>query len=316
MTTTLTPRRPSWRPSNLGPVMFYDMNARDYQARMKAKGGVVALNNFAAAATPDYLQGESLTQFLHCFAPLRAFNSVYDPAPYATKAKNIIKYVDAGSATLVDATNFQQGGSDIGAVECLVNHYSQPWPVSTKDLQSGIRERDLFLANAQELADTLTEKWASLLTAANFPNIPVITASFGISDAATAYGALKGVKSLILDSPQFGLMSHLSTKAFQSGDAAHGWQGIHECSSGWSAADPKVHGVALAKPAIVLVTGFLAEIPFSNVQRTQIGIPGLDLVVDHFRWFDQPTRTIWNSLDCIFGPAKADPTAAVLIKTP
>lgn len=299
------------------PEYFYGENVRAFQASAKKSTQVLALNTFSGAATPDYLQPDALTKVIEAFAPLRAFTSVFDPAPYAKLAKNVVKYVEAGSATIVDGSNFQVGGSDIGIIECSVNHFSQPWPVSSSDLNKGVREIDLFLANAQELANTITNTWAALLTAVNFPTAPVVGAAFGVGDAATAYGAIKGPsKSLILDSPFFAQFSHASTKAFQSGEAAHGWRGIHDCSSGWTSAGAKVRGVALAKPAIVMVAGFLEEIRAGNILRMMITLEGLDLAIDYYRWFDTATRTVWCSLDCVAGFAKADGGGAVLIQTP
>jgi len=301
------------------PQDFYDMDLRAFQSLAKKSTRVLNLNTFPGSIPPSWLQPDGVTKLIEAFAPLRAFSSAFDPAPYTKNAKNIIKYVEAGSATIVDGTNFIVGGSAIGAVECSVSHYSQPWPVSSQDLNKGLREKDLFIANAQELANTITKAWATVLTGANFPETPIVTAVFGAGEAAAAYGRIKGPgseKSLILNSDFFAQFSHTSPKAFQSGEAVSGWKGVHDCSAGWTSAGAKVRGVALARPAVILVAGFLEEIRMGNIQRTMITIEGLDLAVDFYRWMDQATRTVWCSLDCIAGFAKADDDAAILIQTP
>jgi len=305
------------------PVPYHiggeEYRATDVHNILKRRGGVLPVAGNTLLSVPDYLQGPSLSAFQDCFAPLRAFTSVWDPQPYSPRSKSILKYIARGSATLVDETaNFQQGGSEVAPIECAVSHYSQPWPLSNADLHSGLRQADLFFANAQELAKTLMAKFTTLLTVANFPAAPVtaLPAAFNLSDAARAYGAIKGFKSLVLDADYFASLSHGSPRGFQSGEAVHGWQGIHEQSSGWASAGPKVRGVALAKPAIILVTGYLEAVLASNIERTLIGLPGMDLAIELNSWFAQGTRTAWRSLDCIFGVAKGDGNAAVLVKEP
>ena len=294
---------------------FYGHDRRDVLAVLKRRGGVLALNT--TFATPNWLQAEGIAKIESCFAPVRAFSQLFDPNPYAPKAKNIIKYVTSGSNTIVDGTNFQVGGSNIDGLEVSVSHYSQPWPVTAKDLNSGIRPEDLFFANMQELSNTLATAIGFWFSTAVFPATPItsVGTAFGLGDAALVAGRVPGPKkSLILHPVNFAMMAHGSGKGFNSGDAVHGWKGgIHEMSAGWTG---KVRGIGCAPTALVTVTGTLAEFNSNTIQRSLIGLPGLDLTIEWNRWFDAETRTNWNSLDCIFGVTIAQADAGVLIVEP
>lgn len=291
----------------------------DLVKALKDTGAVMPLvqagNTFPAV--PNWLEPEAVSNIQSCFAPLRAFGTVFDSTPYAPNAKRIVKLVQTASDTIVDGTNFQVGGSNVDGLEVTVNHYSQPWTVSNKDLNSGIRERDLLLKNAEELSNTLSEALGFWLSTAVFTATPVTVAgaAFGLGDAASLYGRIPGNrKALVLHPTNFGMMAGQSPTGFLSGAAVHGWKnGIHELSAGWSG---KVRGIGCTPEALVIVTGLLVESPYGNVQRRLIGLPGLDIVLEWSRWFSTTDRQMWNSLDVVAGFTVGLPGDGVLIVEP
>ena len=267
---------------------------------------------------PDWLQTKGISHITSCFAPLKAFAMAFDPNPYAPKAKNMIKYVTAGSSTNIDVLDFQAGDANISGIEVAVSHFSQAWQVSNKDLNSGIRESDLLFANAQELSNSIFAVISTLVNTANFPATPITSAgaAFGLGDAADVYGKVPGTnKALVLHPVNFGRLAHNSGTGFISGEAVHGWKnGIHELSAaGWSG---KVRGIGCAPTAVVAVTGTLIPHPWNNIEKRLIGLQGLDLTIEFNSWYDPRYRTAWRSLDCIFGATVGQSDAGVLIVEP
>ncbi len=279
----------------------------------------VAANVLDPMFPPDYLQPEAMRALTAAFAPLTAFGTVFDPKPYTPRATAQVKYVVDGSVTQTNGTNFQPaGGSQITPLEVAVSHYNQPFSVNSQEYSGGLRLQDLFLPNALKFAAKLVSVVAAQFTAANFPTDPVTAAAFTLSDAATAFAKIKKspVKNLILDSEAFARLSHSAGgKGFQSGEAAHGWNGIFE-QSDWTTAGAGVYGFAATPSAVCIVTGFLEAMPTFLVRQTFVAIPGLGVPVQFGYWFDTATRTQWASFDAVLGAAPADPAAGVLITTP
>jgi hypothetical protein len=300
------------------PFSFYGLNVRDVLGSFrKLNGGHLPLAGNTTPTPPPVLEPAGMTKLADIFAPLRAFATVFDLEPKPIRTQRIIKYNISGSTTLVDTTNFEQGDGDVESLTASVSHYSQPWQVSNKDLNSGIRQSDLFYKNAEALAATLMAQVSFYFNTATFPNTAVTSAnaSFGMGEAAQAFASVPGPKkALLLNSTAFGLMAHASGRGFVSGDAVHGWKnGVFEVNNGWAG---KVYGIALAPPAIVCVLGVITGMEAVNLKRSLIGVPGLDLILENNEWFNAQTRTRWQSLDCIFGPTSGQSNAATIIQTP
>lgn len=277
-----------------------------------------ASNNFSVSFPPEFLQPEAMSKLQAAFAPLTAFGTVFDPAPFNPLAKNRVRYVKDGAVTQLNPTNFQaSSGSEMDGLQVVVNHFNTAFCVTQAELSAGLRLQDLFAPSAQIHANTLVGEVMKLLTPENFDEDPIVAAAFGVSDAAAAFPRLKKspVKNLILESSPFAAISHQGGKGFQSGEAAFGWSGIFEHGD-WSLAGEKVNGFAGAPNAITIVSGFLEYFTSPLMKTSVFAIPGLKVPVHFNEWFDAGTRTQWASFDSVLGCAPADTAAGVLIKTP
>jgi len=286
-----------------------------------SKLGVQASNTYTSALNPSWLQPDAVEQIVASFAPVASFLRVFDPAPYAPFATNVIKFVTQASTTLTEATGspiatFNTGDGVISAVSVPVTHYSQPWHVTNTEFQSGNRIEDYFLANALALASTVAGNIATNFTTANFSNkITSAPDAFGLGDAGILQGLLKKSpkRSLVLDGEYYSKLTHVAG----FGDSTnYGWTGIFNQSAGWTSAGPKVRGIACNPQAIVVVTGVLLpqRSPIISQQYMTLGQTGL--LVEYNRWLDPATRTQWASLDLVLGSAPADTTAGALVLAP
>lgn len=268
-------------------------------------------------ASPNVLEPDAIANIQSSFAPLNAFTVAFDSKPYTPNAKRIVKLVQSVSATNVDGTDFQVGGSTVEGIEVTVNHLSVSEAITANQLNAGLREQDLLLKMTEEILKSIFEIIGFWLSTSVFTATPVTAAgaAFGLGDAAALYGRVPGSrKALLLHPTNFGLLAGQSPTGFLSGEAKHGWKnGIHELSAGWTG---KVRGIGCTPSALVIVTGLLAESPFGHIQRRLIGLPVLDLVLEHNRWFDPKDRAMWNSLDIIFGATVGVPANGVLIVEP
>jgi hypothetical protein len=286
------------------PAGVYDVN----------RASVQAANTFVTA--PDFLQPAAISKAVDVLAPLRSYTLTFDPAPFSPEVTNQIKLVKTASATQTNPTNYQVGGSTVDAVAVTVTHFNQPFSVSNKEYNGGLRIDDLLSENLLTLCQTIAGTVCSTMTAANFPATAVTVAesSFSLANAATAFATIAKCrpKNLILNSGAFSNISH--TNGF-SDSVRFGWDGIHEQSAGWGSADAGVYGFACGPQAIAVVSGILLPQVSPLVRTRYIGLGDLGIVVEYHVWFDASTRTYWGSLDVVLGAEAADGTAGVLIQS-
>jgi hypothetical protein len=235
--------------------------------------------------------------------------------------------VTVGSTTLTNATNFESGDSTVAPISVTMAQYTQPFQVSNSDFNSGLRMQDLVTINIAKFADKVTSVATAIITAANFPTTPVISAaaSFGLSDLATLQGQLQKspIKNLILDGTYLARIAN-QPGFFQktgagledpAGYAAYGWDGTY-LASNWTGAGANIKGLACNPQALVGVTGLPAtpaNIPGGILSMTTQTLPGLGIAIALFQWFNPSTRTFWCSYDIVAGFAVGDSTAGVIV---
>jgi len=306
------------RAAQVEPIVG-NLTADQIQATLKTQPAGVyditrPMNANTFISVPDVLQPKAVSVLLNSFAPIKSFVTVFEPNPITPRSQNQIKFVTTASSTQSNPTNFQTGGSTINSIAVPVTHYSQPWSVTNKEYNGGLRVEDLFEENALALATTIAGALAANFTTTNFTATPIATpaTSFSLSNAATAFAAIKKspIRSLILDGEFYANLSHVA--GFEP-DTTYGWTNIFEQSAGWSSAGTNVRGIATAPQAIMVVTGLMRPILTNNVKQTYISLGDIGIVVEYNRWMDVNTRTYWASLDVIFGSAPVDNSAAVLI---
>ena len=271
----------------------------------------------------DTLSGEKAIAFLaNRLAPLGAFSTDFsnDIVP-ATKSLQIVK-VTAGSKTLINPTEFNSGDSTTSNIAVTVDAYSQPFHITSKELNQRMRLENLAEANLNELALTLSKVWTALILTTTFTNtgVTVAQSSFSAANAKTLLGSVMkcAQKSLILDGVAFAQLAPSDKNAFQLGETgAYGFQGIH-CQTAWTGATANVYGFAAGPEALAMYAniplidpGVAARLDGQKV----VTIPGIELPVQINTWVDVATRARWASYDIMFGAAVAEATALTVVKS-
>ena len=271
----------------------------------------------------DTLSGEKAIAFLaNRLAPLGAFSTDFsnDIVP-ATKSLQIVK-VTAGSKTLQNPTDFNVGDSTTSNIAVTVDAYSQPFHITSKELNQRMRLENLAEANLNELALTLSKVWTALILTTTFTNtgVTVAQSSFSAANAKTLLGSVMkcAQKSLILDGVAFAQLAPSDKNAFQLGETgAYGFQGIH-CQTDWTGATANVYGFAAGKQALAMYAGIPLMDPGVAAKldgQKIMEIPGLGLSVQVNTWVDVNTRARWASYDLAFGAAVAEATALTVVKS-
>jgi hypothetical protein len=280
-------------------------------------------NAYSASLVTQHLLDGAATVLQNAFAPLRSFSRTWEPDPKKPKAVCQGKLVTAGSATLKNATNFEQGDSTVTNIPVTVDQYTQPFQVSNDDLQSGLKLEDLVNVNAKAFAGQLVDVALTPVTSANFPVALIrAAAGFNYSDLALLWGMLKksDTKNCILDGEWMARIIN-SPGFFQkagtgpgAGFEALGWDFIG-LNTRWSAAEAGTCGFACNPQALATVAGLPLEGQSATLESRVIDLEGLDIKVAYHVWFSLATRTLWASFDSMFGSSVGDTSAGFLVKS-
>jgi len=270
----------------------------------------------------DTLGEKAITYLGDKLAPLRAFARDFtQDGIQQTKSVQLVK-VTAGSNTLKNPTTFQSGDSTTSNIAVTVDAYSQPFHITSKELNQKMRIDNLAQANLQALAVTLSKVWTALILTTTFTNTAVTVAqsSFAAANAKTLLGSIMKCreKHLILDGVAFAQLAPSDKNAFNlSESGAYGFNGIH-CQTEWTGATTNVYGFAAGPEALAMY----ANIPIIDPAvasrldgQKNIVIPGIDLHRQINTWVDVNTRARWASYDIMFGAAVAEATALTVVKS-
>lgn len=297
--------------------------------KQDVRRGITPMNaNSITGFTTAFLLSGSLTPLQNVWAPLMAFSKDYSPDPYKPLATPTLKNSTAASSTLTDATNFAQGNSTVGALTATMHQYTQPFQISNTDLNSGLRMEDLVTINRGAFANKIIDVALAPVTAANFTATPVISApaAFGFSDSAYLQGQLQkaDIVNLILDGTYLASLSNTPGFFQQAGTVfgsntawqAFGWNMICK-NSRWTGAGNNIKGFACNPQALIGIMGLPLTPPnigqggIFNVET--VTIPGLNISVAIYTWWDVNARTMWTSFDVMAGFALGDATAGILV---
>jgi hypothetical protein len=294
---------------------------------------VMAANSFSATVTTNFLVMGPTIQIGPKFAPIRAFTRDVSVDPYKPLATGVMKFttsVQDGSDVQTNATNFTTGDSTVTAVSVTVSQFTASANLTNKDLNSGIRMEDIAMPKLRSLGSKVVQAAVTPITAANFGTLAGITSaasSFGFGELQQLWGQLKKAnsKNLILDGEYLAGLINVPTffqTALSGGDNtwtnAFGWDLI-ALNTEFSTADPNVRGFACDPQAIGVIAGLPlidnAGIPGGILSVSTGVIPGANLPIAAYLWFDVNARTYYMSYDIMFGAAKLDGTAGAIIKS-
>lgn len=299
-----------------------------------SKPGVMMANSYSATLTTNFLILGATTKLSPKFAAIRAFSRDVSTDPYKPLASGVMKFTSTlqdGSTVQTNATNFENTNSTVDAVTISVSQYSNGGSLTNSDLNSGIRMEDLSRAILMGLGSKIMQTATAPITAANYTTTPLVAAldpnAFGFSESRQLYAKLKYAmtRNLILDTEYTaGLLNqpgYFQNAIEQQLGPGHwqnvfGWDNVFE-NTEWSGAGANVHGFACDPQAIGVIAGLPlvneAGIPGGILSVSTGVIPGCDLPIAVYMWFSTASRTYWVSFDTMFGAAKLDGTAGVLI---
>jgi hypothetical protein len=288
---------------------------------------VQASNTYSATLTTSFLVAGAVTDLQNRWAPIQAFTIDFDPDAYKPKAVAQVKHVTAGPTVQTNATNFESGDATVTNIAVTPAQITASFNISNADLQGGLRMENLNTIALANLSNKLIELATAPMTTANFPGPLVCGApAFGFSELATLQASLKKAptKNLILDGSYLARISNTpgffqkpgTVSGGANGWQGFGWDGIYH-NTDWTGAGANVQGIACAPQAITAVFGLPASpgnIPGGILERTVFTVPGLNVQVALFAWFNPATRVSWMSYDAICGfTATGDTNSGFLI---
>jgi ATP-dependent protease ClpP protease subunit len=288
---------------------------------------VMNTNTYSATLVTSFLLDGAVTDLQNVWAMLKAFSLDFSPDPYKPLAVGQLKHVTAGPTSQTNATNFESGNATVAPVSITTAQYSTGFSVSNSDLNSGLRLENLMTISTAKFANTVIEAATAPITVANFGAATVTSTpdAFSFSQMATLQAALKKspVKNLILDGSYIARIANtpafFQTAGVIGGDTgawrAFGWNLIAQ-NTDWAGADANTVGFACHPQAIAGIVGLPLtppNIPGGILQENTEIVPGLDIAIALYSWYNPATRTMWNSFDVVAGFAAADKTAGFIV---
>lgn len=238
----------------------------------------------------------------------------------------IFKQVSAGGTAQSNATNFEDTTNFVGTVEPITITPAQLTAgghITLAELNSGLRMSDWAEIKGAVLADKIMAAVAAVITTGNFTATPVTAAAvaFGGTELKTLWGQLKKAtrKALVLDGEYYAQLLPATREQYNVMEGGWpGWDGVF-LNTVWTGATTNTVGIALDPArAIAAVAGLPALPETANAAGLNVNtftVPGIGLSVHQCSWFSPSSRTDWMTLDVVFGAAKNDGSAAVLIKS-
>lgn len=260
-------------------------------------------------------------------AALRAVARDFTLNPMIPKQPVVFRQVQAGGTAQSNPTDFEDATNFVGTIEPVTITPAQlvaGGHITNAELQSGLRMADWVTIKGAELADKIMAAVAAIMTTGNFTATPLTAAaaSFGGSDLKTLWGQLKKAfnKALVLDGEYYAQLLPATREEYnvEEGGNWPGWNGVY-LNTVWTGATTNVTGIALDPAQAIACVAGVPAVPESagraGLSSSTFTVPGLEMSVQSNSWFSLNDRIDWMTFDVVFGAAKNDGTAAVLIKS-
>jgi len=286
-------------------------------------------NTFPAALICNTCCDVALDSICQILAPITNFSNECSPDPLAPLKPVIIPVATAGSTTLTDPTNFEQGDTTLTNITVTPHLISQPFHITYAQYNQGFRLEQLARIQATALA---TAVWGIILPiiknsatpALGYPVANVVVsalASFTPATLGSVYSKLLCTpRHLILDPAAMAKLMYQAGGCCMPipgvGPGGFGFQSISEQSL-WTGADANTYGFGFCPEAIAVVSGVPAVPPACGniIDSRNITIPGTGITVQFNLWCSAQSRTLWGSYDIVFGAALGVICKGVLIKS-
>ena len=277
-------------------------------------------NTIDADLLIDTLSQKAITFLGDRLAPLSAFSTDFSTDELVQEKAVQVPVVSSGATTLTNPTTFESGDTVTSNVAVTVNHYSQPFHITSKQYNQRIRLEMLAQGNLQTLANKISDVWTALVLDASISttNTTVAQASFVAASAKSMLGQIVKCsrKSLLLDGIAYAQLAPSDKNAFELGaSGAYGFDAIFP-QTRWTGATANVYGLAAGQEFLAMAAGIPLQAPGvadEMVSQKVITIPGLGLPIQVNLWVSRATRQLWCSYDLMFGAAVADGSAAALV---
>ena len=314
--------------------LIKDGLARD-DRRAAASPYVLNSNSYSSTLITAFLIDGAVTVLQNRWAPLRAFTRDFSTDPYKPLASGQLKTVTAGPTVQTGAasspiTNYESGDATVGVTTVNVLEYCSSVHVTSTELNSGLRMENLMTIGVAALANKIIEAATAPITLANFTakwdvanNTNVVTAAnFGFSNLAEAWGVLQKspIKNLILDGTYLAKLLNVPTYFQSYGESENAWKAfgwdLIALNSDWTGASNNAVGFACNPQAITCLAGLPIQPPNVPGNTLQVGsfmVPEVEMAVQTAQWFALASRTGWFSWGAMFGAAKCDGTAGVVL---
>lgn len=301
---------------------------RNHAALLDAEDNIIAkrrqspraANTVAAGLVTDYLQDALVVVGTNKLAPLGAFSNMFGTDPIKPRATVQVPKGVSGSTTLTNPSNYESGDGEIGAISVTVNEYSQPFHVTSTQVQQGYQLSQLAMKNAHALANKLSDAWTALLDGTTYSSALVIgtAANFDSADLPAIYAAAKNFdqKNLILDGGHLAYLLPTDKDKFTLGErGAYGFDRIVE-QNRWTDAQTNTVGFVCSPDAIAIASGLPLDSRRTSTRRmSSVTLDQLGLTVGICEWDSDATRAQWASYDIMFGVGDGDTTDANVLIT-
>jgi len=277
-------------------------------------------NTIDANLIASKLAAKAISQLSDALAPLAVFSTDFSDDVVAPQGVINVPVAVSGSNTLVDPANFEQGDGNIVNAKVVMNHYSQPFHLTSKELNSGSKldtlaeiNLDTFALKIQDVAfaKITTSAYGDAVTSGDALIAPA-TRSEALK---TAWGELKGKrKNFVGNSEVFAGFIPTDTLGL-NGTARYGFKNF-VYTDDMSALPSKSVAFVCAPQAMAVATAVPENPAAADMLAVETAfIEDLGITVQVNVWSSKGSRAIWASYDIAFGAVKAVKEALKIVKT-
>lgn len=296
-----------------------------------AQGGVPVVpiynaNTIDAALTTDMLASGLILVLQNRLPALAGFTRDFGTDRMKPEATVQVGIITAGGTAQTNATDFEDATNFVGTkdnVAVTVDRITSGSHLTPVQLNSGHQMSDWVMLKANELADKIQTLVNAVINTANFTADPVVSAAgaFGHDELGSAWEAIakSSIKNIMLHQSYWRRFLPTNMESFNplTGNTMPGWDGFF-LNTMWTGAEANTYGFAANPQAIAIAAGLPLASPNREAAGTTaqvITLPGINLSVEQQQWYSNKTKTDWANWEVMFGAAKGDGTAGVLIKS-
>lgn len=279
-------------------------------------------NTFDSGLASEILAQTGITVLQNALPALKAFTMDFSDSIVNPKSTINVPVYTVGSTTLVDPDNFQSGDTTATNAQVVLSHYSQPFHITSTQLNQGHRLENLAKINMHKLANSILAATFLTLSASNYSASSQVASAasvFTVDKMKAMWGEIGGTeKNIVLRDDYYAnfLPSNLESFDPTKGLTVYGYDGFYHASS-FAGADPTVRGFVCAPEAMAVAAAIPAkhEKVQELIDSEIVTVPGLGISFELNQWVDIGTRAVWASFDIAYGSTVGATNALKLLRT-